>query len=163
MANLSLAQMLTLLADNDTGQISAVDLQQVIQALFERTDGTNPIPALLFDTAGSGGTADGTLNWNPTFGTLNLHTGSDATLQVGHEMYVSARNTTGATILNGRPVRITGGLGTNALVGLANGTGGVVGVATEDIPNNTRSEEHTSELQTLLRISYPVFSWKQKK
>src|SRR3546814_5253376 len=52
-------------------------------------------------------------------------------------MYVSARNTTGATILNGRPVRITGGLGTNALVGLANGTGGVVGVATEDIPNNT--------------------------
>src|SRR3546814_20594596 len=52
-------------------------------------------------------------------------------------MYASARNTTGATILNGRPVRITGGLGTNALVGLANGTGGVVGVATEDIPNNT--------------------------
>src|SRR3546814_4756819 len=100
MANLSLAQMLTLLADNDTGQISAVDLQQVIQALFERTDGTNPIPALLFDTAGSGGTADGTLNWNPTFGTLNLHTG--------------------------------------------------------------RSEEHTSELQSLMRISYAVFCLKKK-
>lgn len=137
MANLSLAQMLTLLADNDTGQISATDLQDVITALFERTDGTNPIPALLFDTAGSGGTADGTLNWNPTFGTLNLQTGSDATLQVGHESYILARNTTGATILNGRPVRITGGQGTSVLVSLGNGLGNVVGVATEDIPNNT--------------------------
>src|SRR3546814_17089728 len=115
MANLSLAQMLTLLADNDTGQISAVDLQQVIQALFERTDGTNPIPALLFDTAGSGGTADGTLNWNPTFGTLNLPTGSDATPPVGHELYVSARNTTGAPTPNGRPVRITGGVGPHTM------------------------------------------------
>src|SRR3546814_17687928 len=95
MANLSLAQMLTLLADNDTGQISAVDLQQVIQALFERTDGTNPIPGLLFDTAGPGGTADGTLNWNPTVGTLKLHTATDATPQVGHAQYFKARNPTG--------------------------------------------------------------------
>src|SRR3546814_7426209 len=27
----------------------------------------------------------------------------------------------------------------------------------------TRSEEHTSELQSLMRISYAVFCWKQKK
>src|SRR3546814_8239715 len=26
-----------------------------------------------------------------------------------------------------------------------------------------RSEEHTSELQSLMRIPYPVFSWKKKK
>lgn len=137
MANLSLAQILALFPDNATGAIDASDVRDALTAIFERTDGTNPIPALLFDTSGDVGTADGTLNWNTTFGTLNLHTGTDATLQVGHEMYVSARNTTGATILNGRPVRITGGQGVTPLISLANGLGGIVGVATEDIPNNT--------------------------
>ena len=137
MADLTLAQMLALLPSNTTGEIDAVDLRDIVQALFERTDGTNPIPALRFDTAGDVGTADGTLNWNATFGTLNLHTGSAATLQVGHEMYIQARNTTGATILNGRPVRITGGQGTDALIALSAGLGAVVGLVTEDIPNNT--------------------------
>src|SRR3546814_6374342 len=28
---------------------------------------------------------------------------------------------------------------------------------------NSRSEEHTSELQSLMRISYAVFCWKKKK
>ena len=137
MANLTLAQMLALLPDNTTGLIDAADLRDIVTAIFERTDGTNPIPALLFDTAGSAGTADGTLNWNSTFGTLNLHTASDATLQLGHELYILSRYTTGSTILNGRPVRITGGQGTEALVSLDNGLGGIVGMATEDIPNNT--------------------------
>src|SRR3546814_7560726 len=91
----------------------------------------------------SGGTADGTLNWNPTVGTLNLHTATDATLQVGHEQYFNARNTTGATILNGRVVRITGGLGTNVLVSLDSGEGDLVGVATEDIPNNSNGRVTT--------------------
>src|SRR3546814_5088045 len=35
--------------------------------------------------------------------------------------------------------------------------------ATICIPNNTRSEEHTSELQSLMRISYAVFCLKKKK
>src|SRR3546814_1431983 len=30
-------------------------------------------------------------------------------------------------------------------------------------PNIVRSEEHTSELQSLMRISYAVFCWKKKK
>ncbi len=137
MANLSLAQILALFPDNATGAIDASDVRDALTAIFERTDGTNPIPALLFDTAGDPGTADGTLNWNSTFGTLNLHTATDAVLQVGHEMYVNARNTTGATILNGRPVRITGGQGVTPLISLANGLGDIMGVATEDIPNNT--------------------------
>src|SRR3546814_5776488 len=31
------------------------------------------------------------------------------------------------------------------------------------VANNTRSEEHTSELQSLMRISYAVFCFKKKK
>src|SRR3546814_1266646 len=57
--------------------------------------------------------------------------------------YFNARNTTGATILNGRVVRITGGLGTNALVSLDSGEGDLVGVATEDIPNNSNGRVTT--------------------
>src|SRR3546814_9473257 len=33
----------------------------------------------------------------------------------------------------------------------------------EDDPNDLRSEEHTSELQSLMRISYAVFCLKKKK
>src|SRR3546814_2198765 len=35
--------------------------------------------------------------------------------------------------------------------------------ATPSTPNNARSEEHTSELQSLMRISYAVFCLKKKK
>src|SRR3546814_3550335 len=34
---------------------------------------------------------------------------------------------------------------------------------TGDLVDRLRSEEHTSELQSLMRISYAVFCWKQKK
>src|SRR3546814_2066214 len=36
-------------------------------------------------------------------------------------------------------------------------------VIKDDPPAHTRSEEHTSELQSLMRISYAVFCLKQKK
>src|SRR3546814_7706364 len=35
--------------------------------------------------------------------------------------------------------------------------------ATDDIPEKNRSEEHKSELQSLMRISYAVFCLKKKK
>src|SRR3546814_2799848 len=46
---------------------------------------------------------------------------------------------------------------------LANGASGIaVGMAT-NIPSHNRSEEHTSELQSLMRISYDVFCLQKKK
>src|SRR3546814_2519436 len=38
-----------------------------------------------------------------------------------------------------------------------------VGHAEEDVEREMRSEEHTSELQSLMRISYAVFCLKKKK
>src|SRR3546814_8991044 len=38
-----------------------------------------------------------------------------------------------------------------------------VGLRAEAISNHARSEEHTSELQSLMRISYAVFCLKKKK
>src|SRR3546814_3400774 len=40
---------------------------------------------------------------------------------------------------------------------------GVTGVAGADCHRDRRSEEHTSELQSLMRISYAVFCLKKKK
>src|SRR3546814_2663624 len=40
---------------------------------------------------------------------------------------------------------------------------GVIGVEPEGLAPGARSEEHTSELQSLMRISYAVFCLKKKK
>src|SRR3546814_7319086 len=40
--------------------------------------------------------------------------------------------------------------------------GGIVVAASQGYPTDTRSEEHTSELQSLMRISYAVFCLKKK-
>src|SRR3546814_3891554 len=42
-------------------------------------------------------------------------------------------------------------------------TGRIIMSATGRTPPSTRSEEHTSELQSLMRISYAVFCLKKKK
>src|SRR3546814_5558442 len=41
--------------------------------------------------------------------------------------------------------------------------GTIVDATIIDAPSSTRSEEHTSELQSLMRISYAVFCLKKKK
>src|SRR3546814_1921726 len=51
--------------------------------------------------------------------------------------------------------------GTAAAVPMGFGAGGSVYLA--DKPGGARSEEHTSELQSLMRISYAVFCLKKKK
>src|SRR3546814_3190805 len=43
------------------------------------------------------------------------------------------------------------------------GKGGAMSKANRDNLGNYRSEEHTSELQSLMRISYAVFCLKKKK
>jgi hypothetical protein len=150
MADLTLAQIQALLADNTTGDISAADVRDVSTALYERTDGTNAVEAIQFDTVTPdvpGAHTPGHVHWNTTEGTLELMTGTpDVTLQLGHEQYIEVRNTTGATILNGRPVRITGGQADFPLAGLDVGQGQIVGVMTHDLTNNSNGKATTSGL-----------------
>jgi len=138
VANLTMAQMLALLPDNTTGQISASDMRDIVTALFERTDGTNPIPALLFDTAaGAAASVAGNVYWDSVTNGLSMEVSTDGALQVGYEEWMIGRNTTGSTILDGTPVRITGGQGDNTLIAKDRGQGEIVGVTTEDIANNS--------------------------
>lgn len=138
MANLTLAQMLALLPDNTTGLIDAVNVRDVVQALFERTDGTNPIPALQFDTTATQVVqVAGHVHWDPTENTLTADVSADGALQIGYEQWLNGRNTTGSTIFDGTPVRIVTGGGQQIFIAPDTGVGLIVGVATEDIANNS--------------------------
>src|SRR3546814_3286314 len=70
----------------------------------------------------------------------------------GGVAYIEARQTAtaGGTITGGDATIDASGIG-----GTGGGAGGAGGVG--------RSEEHTSELQSLMRISYAVFCLKKKK
>jgi hypothetical protein len=137
----TLAEILALLPDNNTGAIDADDVRAAVTALWHRTDGTDPIEAIQFDTVAPdvpGVHTPGHMHWNASEGVPEVMTGvAGVTLQLGQENYAQVRNTTGATILNGRPVRIIGGQGNNALVGLENGLGTIIGLMTHDLPNNS--------------------------
>jgi hypothetical protein len=82
------------------------------------------------------------MEWNATDYTYDIHSGIGPILQVGQETYVTAFNSTGSTISNGRVVYISGSNGTNPTVALAKAdveatSNATIGIATMDIPNGT--------------------------
>ena len=89
--------------------------------------------------AGNGGE----VSWNNTEKTLNLVTGSDnVTIQVGQEVVLYCRNTTGAQLTDGQVVKVIGSQGNNPLIALAQAdtpanARGVIGVVTQIIPDNS--------------------------
>ncbi len=83
------------------------------------------------------------LQWNPDDGTLDVGLYGGSILQCGQELHYYAKNTTGATILNGAPVIVTGTIGASGKlqIGLAIANGTIpqkyfIGAATQDIANN---------------------------
>jgi hypothetical protein len=134
----TLAEILALLPDNDTGAIDADDVRAAVTALWGRTDGSDPIEALTFDTgAAAPSPAPGVVHWNAEEGTLDIDTSATSAIQVGYESRINVRNNSGATILNGRPVRLTGNVGNQPTIALDDGQGNIRAVTTEDIPNNS--------------------------
>lgn len=134
----TLQEILDLLPDNDTGAIDAADVRAAVTALWNRTDATDPIEGLFFDTTAPDPIqAAGHLHWNPAEGTLDIDTSATSSLQVGYESRINVRNNSGATIPNGSAVRITGNVGNLPTIALDNGLGEVRGLATDDIPNNS--------------------------
>ena len=89
------------------------------------------------------GTVGGELSWNNTEKTLDLVTGSDdVTLQLGQEVVLYARNTSGATISDGEVVMVNGSQGNNPTIALAQAdtvenARKTIGVVTQVIPNNS--------------------------
>lgn len=133
----TLQEILDLLPDNSSGLIDAADVRAAVTALWHRTDGTDPIEGLLFDTAAPDpAQSAGHVHWNPDEGTLDIDQTSTSSVQVGYELRINVRNNTGTQILNGRAVRITGNVGNTPTIALDDGLGGVRGITTENIANN---------------------------
>ena len=105
-------------------------------------DGLNAnVRRLQFDTTNpTAPTQIGQIAWDNDEHTLVTHDGLH-THPLGKELELRTRNTSGATILNGRACYVTGSTGDNPTIALATNTDGevaqkTIGVATMDIANN---------------------------
>ncbi len=101
-----------------------------------------PINYIDFNVDYEDGVAEGRLQWNIEDGTLEVGMpGGDVNLQIGQEMMIRCRNTTGVTIPNGSVVEIIGASGNKPLISLADASDltkiSVIGLATEDIDHNS--------------------------
>lgn len=135
----TLAELIARLPDNTTGAIDADDIRAAVTGTWERFDGTTPVEAIQFDTtAPDPPHVAGLVHWNSETNTLDVDSQIDGvSLQVGQEQWTHVRNASGATILNGTPVRIVGATSNRPLIAADNGQGSAFGLATHDIPNNT--------------------------
>jgi len=95
-----------------------------------------------FDTSFADTAEEGVLHWDTDVGTLAFGLpGGGHEHFVGQELILRVRNTSGAQIINGSVVRITGASGNKPLIALADATDDAtahaIGVTTEDIDNNS--------------------------
>ena len=89
------------------------------------------------------------MHWNDDDGTVNIGMpGGNVELQLGQEMLIRCRNTTGVQIDNGSVVYMTGASGNKPLIALADASDptkiGVLGLATENIGHNSNGYVTTS-------------------
>lgn len=109
---------------------------------FYDDGGLKDIPYIDFDIEYEDGCYEGRLQWNSEDGSLEVGMpGGNVCLQIGQEVLVRAKNTSGSQIDNGSVVYVTGATGSRPTIGLADADDFLKSVttfaiATEDIPNN---------------------------
>jgi hypothetical protein len=89
--------------------------------------------------------AVGQMSWNSTDQTLDIQTTLDTTLQIGQEQVMLVENKSGATILNGKVVYVSGTTGGSGKLNVAlaaassvnSETAFIIGVATQNINDNS--------------------------
>lgn len=99
---------------------------------------------LTFDTATVYENGQGTIAWDPEAGTLYVDLGDGVKLQVGQELFFTARNNTGSDINKGEALQFSGALGNSGriTVQLAQAAAATppeyfVGIAAQDILDGT--------------------------
>src|SRR3546814_7165846 len=88
--------------------------------------------------------------------------GGDGVLGGTDDVKTDETLTVDGNLVTGGSLNVTGGAGDDAIRGGAKADV-LNGGAGDDILLGGRSEEHTSELQSLMRTSYAVFCLKKKK
>lgn len=140
------------------GEVEVLDDVSFLSNADFNSNNVSNVQSLQF-TGGSG--EQGKLSWNTDEDTLDLIEG-DATLQLGQELHIHARNDTGSTISNGTLVSFAGTLGASSRIKvepfLADGNTDIhklIGVATHDIANGEDGKiTHFGKVRGLDTSSY---------
>lgn len=110
---------------------------------FTRNETQHSLPAIGFDTSLNNTPSVGQVNWNTEDNTLNVGLPFNVIGQMFQEYHIPVRNTTGHTLLNGRPIMAIGTTGNSGKIlveyhnGLQANTKNIIGFTTHDIPNNS--------------------------
>lgn len=128
---------------------SESDTLQTVTDRWATTDNIITVPWVQFDVNATPATsAPWLLQWNATDETLDLWMPDSITLQIGQENQLKARNSTGSTISNWKPVYESGMLGNRPTIALARwnvtATSYLLGLTTQDIANNADGKVTTS-------------------
>lgn len=113
-----------------------------IKAVFNYEDSTiNALKYLDWDLEDGWSQQEGRTGWNDDEKTLGTGLDRGSVLQHGQEDLVRAINNTGVTITNGQLVYVIGGVGSRAIIALADKRDpatafATIGMATQDIPDN---------------------------
>lgn len=83
------------------------------------TDGSIDVGALNLDTTATPTTQEGQIRWNATDKCAEVVQDGGVIVQVGQEVTVRARNTTGSTLANGTPVYVNGATGNRPTIARA--------------------------------------------
>lgn len=134
-----------------TGSIDLSSLtggENFVDIVGDNMTGLLTLPALQFQ--GATGTI-GTMQWNTEDETVDLVVSPDVTYQLGQELGVVARNLSGATLLNGTVVQVTGASGNKITVEIADSnseldSAATFAVVTETIANNSTGHITTNGL-----------------
>lgn len=106
----------------------------------------------------------GQMFYDAANGTFSMHGSEpDITLQIGQESWISVRNETGVTILDGTPVYISGANGNMPLIMQCDAdtlaASQIIGICTHDIENNTNGFVTAFGLvRNLNTVAFPVGS-----
>jgi len=123
-----------------------------VNVVGDTMTGVLALPALQFDTAATPTPQIGQLQWNAADGTLDLPlSGGNVTLQIGQEQVFKGVNKSGANVVDGAVVALSGAQGNRISFTLANAGAGpingkTIGVVTEPILNNGEGYITTSGL-----------------
>lgn len=149
-------------AARQTGDSSFWVLTNNVGPVWKELTGIPVADHIDFNTATASPGAVARLKWNNTDGTLDLGgLGGNATLQIGQEHWLRARNVSGATLLNGQVVRLVGATGSRPTIDLAKADAATtsdttVGLLTEDVTNN--SEGYATQLGLVRDLNTSAFA-----
>lgn len=129
-------------AARQTGDSSFWVLTNNVGPVWKELTGIPTADFIDFNTAATPAGAVARLKWNANDGTLDLGAGGgNVTIQLGQEHLLRARNVTGATVLNGKAVKLVGSNAFRTTIAIAQADSDInsdtaIGILTEDIANN---------------------------